>query len=271
MAGYAELDAYGHWAIAPGYGEVWYPNVPAGWAPYTDGGWVSIEPWGWTWIDAEPWGFAPSHYGRWAFVDEKWCWAPGTYTPSPVYAPALVGFLGGPAIGPQAAWFALAPGEVYWPSYSADPNYIRRLNRTDVANIDGIYIPQDGVPPAQIADALYANRRFAAAVPFHVFASGSNGGRAALHPADSALEHAPVTMRPPQVRPATAEAHPGSSARVETQTPPASERPAKIVRPRQPPHRAAMHSGPLGHAAAPRLQIVHLPPTPHAGAASRAQ
>ncbi|MBV8131460.1 MAG: FecR protein, partial [Alphaproteobacteria bacterium] len=54
MTGYAELDEYGRWDTAPGYGEVWYPNVPAGWAPYTYGRWVWVAPWGWTWVDAEP-------------------------------------------------------------------------------------------------------------------------------------------------------------------------------------------------------------------------
>src|SRR6267143_1160757 len=66
MTGYVELDAHGRWDTAAGYGEVWYPNVPAGWEPYANGRWAWVAPWGWTWIDAEPWGFAPCHYGRWA-------------------------------------------------------------------------------------------------------------------------------------------------------------------------------------------------------------
>jgi len=123
MTGYVELDEYGRWDSAPGYGEVWYPNVPAGWVPYTNGRWVWAAPWGWTWVDAEPWGFAPCHYGRWAMVGESWGWVPGAFEASPVYAPALVAFLGGPgvglfasgAVGPQVGWFPLAPGEAYWP------------------------------------------------------------------------------------------------------------------------------------------------------------
>ena len=65
---------------------------------------------------------------RWAMIGDSWGWVPGTFEPYPVYAPALVGFLGGPgvglyvsgAVGPQVGWFPLAPGEAYWPSYSAD-------------------------------------------------------------------------------------------------------------------------------------------------------
>jgi hypothetical protein len=217
MTGYAELDTHGLWDTAPGYGEVWYPNVSAGWTPYTQGRWAWVEPWGWTWVDDAPWGFAPSHYGRWAFIGERWCWVPGSFEPSPVYAPALVAFLGGPgvglfvsgAVGPQIGWFPLAPGEVYWPSYRADPTYIRALNRGSVANIDGIQFPRNGRLPAQVTHAEFANRRFATVVPQHVFASAGKVDPAARHFGAAALEHAAATMRPPPIRPAQAQPVPG--------------------------------------------------------------
>ena len=98
MTGYEALDEYGSWRTAANYGTVWYPrSVPVGWTPYRDGYWNWVEPWGWNWIDAEPWGFAPFHYGRWAFIDGLWAWAPGDFVAAPVYAPALVGFLSDPA------------------------------------------------------------------------------------------------------------------------------------------------------------------------------
>jgi hypothetical protein len=217
MTGYAELDAYGRWDAASGYGEVWYPNVPAGWAPYTQGRWVWVEPWGWTWVDDAPWGFAPSHYGRWAFIGDRWCWVPGSFEPSPVYAPALVGFLGGPgfglyvsgAIGPQVGWFPLAPGEIYWPSSRADPSYVRALNRANVANIDSIRFLRNGRLPAQVTNAQFANRRFATVVPQHVFAGGGKVDPAVPHVPAAALEHATVTMRPPQIGPVRAQPVPG--------------------------------------------------------------
>ncbi len=217
MPGYAELDAYGRWDTAPGFGEVWYPDVPAGWVPYSVGRWVWVAPWGWTWVDAAPWGFAPCHYGRWALIGDSWGWVPGTFEPNPVYAPALVAFLGGPgaglyvsgAIGPQIGWFPLAPGEVYWPSYNTDPSYIRRLNAANVASIDSIHIPRDGVPPADVASAAFVNRRFATIVSQHVFAGSGRVDGAAGRPSISALEHAPVTMRPPQIRPMQVAARPG--------------------------------------------------------------
>ncbi len=53
------------------------------------------RPWGWTWVDDAPWGFAPYHYGRWASFGGRWGWIPGPYGVTPVYAPALVAWIGG--------------------------------------------------------------------------------------------------------------------------------------------------------------------------------
>jgi len=140
MTGAAELAAYGAWARAAGYGDIWYPDVPAGWAPYREGYWAWVEPWGWSWVDDEPWGFAPFHYGRWATVEDQWAWVPGEFVPQPVYAPALVAFVGAPGtgywnagdVGPAVGWFPLGPGEVYWPSYTRNRDYIRNIN---IANV----------------------------------------------------------------------------------------------------------------------------------------
>ena len=153
-------------------------------------------------------------------VGESWGWVPGAFEASPVYAPALVAFLGGPgvglfasgAVGPQVGWFPLAPGEAYWPSYTADPSYIRRLNQANVGSIDNIQMMRNVMLPAQIADARFANRRFATIVPQHVFASAGNVGAATPRPAAAALEHVAVTMRPPQVAPAPTRSVPGPVA-----------------------------------------------------------
>jgi hypothetical protein len=96
VAGYDDLDQYGRWDNQPGYGNVWMPtSVSGGWAPYHDGHWAWIAPWGWTWVDDAPWGFAPYHYGRWATFGGRWGWIPGPYDATPVYAPALVAWVGG--------------------------------------------------------------------------------------------------------------------------------------------------------------------------------
>ena len=78
VTGYEELDRHGAWQEDAEYGPLWLPRaVPAGWSPYSDGLWRWIAPWGWTWIDNAPWGYAPSHYGRWVQVGQRWGWAPG--------------------------------------------------------------------------------------------------------------------------------------------------------------------------------------------------
>jgi hypothetical protein len=134
VVGYSELDSYGQWAQDPTYGEVWYPQVPvADWAPYRYGHWDWIAPWGWTWIDDAPWGFAPFHYGRWTQIDNRWAWVPGRMTVRPVYAPALVDFMGGDASyeiagSPAVGWYPLAPGEAWYPVYATSPAYISFVN-----------------------------------------------------------------------------------------------------------------------------------------------
>lgn len=147
MTGYEALDANGTWQDVPDYGEVWVPtSVPDGWAPYHYGHWVWIEPWGWTWIDNASWGFAPFHYGRWAYTYGHWCWIPGPRVVRPVYAPALVVFVGS---GPNVAWFPLGPREVYVPAYHCSPRYVQYVNVTNtrvtniqVTNVYNNYVRQ---------------------------------------------------------------------------------------------------------------------------------
>jgi hypothetical protein len=138
--GYYDLDDYGGWTDVPDYGEVWVPRgVPAGWAPYRFGHWVWIAPWGWTWVEDEPWGFAPFHYGRWAFVGGYWGWVPGPVVVRPVYAPHLVGFVGGGGLNLSVrfgsfagvAWFPLGPRDVYIPTYHCTPRYVQNVNITN--------------------------------------------------------------------------------------------------------------------------------------------
>ncbi|MCX6629957.1 MAG: hypothetical protein NTW28_20255 [Candidatus Solibacter sp.] len=138
--GYEDLDDNGAWSEVPDYGWVWAPRVNAGWAPYRDGRWAWVEPWGWTWVDEAPWGFAPFHYGRWANLRGSWFWVPGAMVARPVYAPALVAFVGGPrgglgisiGGGSGVAWFPLGPHEVYRPAYRSSDFYVRRVNVTHV-------------------------------------------------------------------------------------------------------------------------------------------
>ncbi|HEU4459906.1 MAG TPA: DUF6600 domain-containing protein [Methylibium sp.] len=137
--GIEALDAHGRWEVVADYGPVWYPrSLPPGWAPYRYGHWAYVRPWGWTWVDDAPWGFAPFHYGRWAIVGSGWCWVPGPIVARPVYAPALVGYVGGArggvslsvgfGSGGPVGWFPLGPGEYYHPPYRYTPRYGHRVN-----------------------------------------------------------------------------------------------------------------------------------------------
>jgi len=167
MTGYEDLDANGTWDNDPQYGHVWIPaHVVSGWAPYRYGRWAWVEPWGWTWIDDAPWGFAPFHYGRWAYVRNRWVWAPGVIVRRPVYAPALVAFVGGSHFsvsvgfgsGGGVAWFPLAPGEVYRPAYHASDRYVRNVNVTNV------HVTNINVTNVNVTNVRYRNQRVAGAV-----------------------------------------------------------------------------------------------------------
>lgn len=147
VVGYEDLDGHGEWIDEPEYGHVWRPTyVVADWAPYRYGRWGWVAPWGWTWIDDARWGFAPFHYGRWAFVRHRWCWVPGPRHLRPYYAPALVGWIGGPSVnvsvsfGSDVGWFPLGPHEVYRPWYRHTPRYVRHVNVSNTIIVNNINV-----------------------------------------------------------------------------------------------------------------------------------
>ena len=182
--GYEDLDENGQWDSDPEYGTVWYPrSVAADWAPYRYGHWVWVSPWGWTWVDDASWGFAPFHYGRWVVARGRWCWVPSPPRPAyvtreyvrPVYAPALVAWVGGPrfgvgvAVGGAAAgvaWFPLGPRDVYTPSYHVSERYVERVNvsnttivnRTQVTNVyNNVYV--NNTKNVSVTNITYQNQR----------------------------------------------------------------------------------------------------------------
>jgi hypothetical protein len=212
--GYQDLGRYGAWENTPD-GWVWYPSgVSADWAPYRFGHWAWIEPWGWTWIDDAPWGFVPFHYGRWAEYRGRWAWVPGGVERHPVYAPALVAWIGGDgwslsiSAGAIAAigWVPLGPHEAYRPAYHASAGYQSRLN--------GGY--------RAVARSDFVNRNAATIVSHQDFAASRPVARAALHPSSQQLASAPFVAQPGAAslpRPATQRAasaprpHPASLPR----------------------------------------------------------
>lgn len=191
MTGAEDLDRYGAWAANETYGPVWYPAaVAVDWAPYRVGRWIWVEPWGWTWVDAAPWGFAPFHYGRWSLIEGRWGWVPGAYVAAPVYAPAVVGWIGGrgwsvsAATGPSVGWFPLAPFEPYYPGVNASVAYLRRLNAASVHDVAHMTATVD------LRTVHYANRelpRAVTVVPVAAMAAGHEVARVAVPVHDARL------------------------------------------------------------------------------------
>ncbi|HRQ63801.1 MAG TPA: hypothetical protein PKZ76_02875 [Xanthomonadaceae bacterium] len=196
LLGYEDLDRYGDWRQVRNIGVVWFPSrVASGWAPYRDGRWVWQEPWGWTWVDNAPWGFAPSHYGRWVHVSNRWGWVPGPRNVRPVYAPALVAFVSGQnwslslSLGSSSpiGWFPLGPREVYVPPYQASRNYFTQVNvnNTVVNNttITNIYNNVYATGATTVTQVGYGNRSVVGAVtavPAEVFTGAGSVQQAAL-------------------------------------------------------------------------------------------
>ncbi|HSE13907.1 MAG TPA: DUF6600 domain-containing protein, partial [Rudaea sp.] len=208
VVGYEDLDEYGSWDDVPQYGHVWYPtSVAVDWAPYHDGHWVWVDPWGWTWVDDAPWGFAPFHYGRWAYIDSRWGWVPGPVDIEPVYAPALVAFVGGGGFGISVSfggpigWFALGPGDVYFPGYHCGRDYFDRVNigntyvnQTVVNNYYGAW--SNG--SMNYSQVTFANRdapHALTAVPTAAFASGRQVATSAVAVNRTTMPNARVLPR----------------------------------------------------------------------------
>lgn len=202
VIGYEDLDDYGDWRPVPEYGTVWAPRGVTGeWAPYRFGHWVWIEPWGWTWVDDAPWGFAPFHYGRWVYVG-YWAWVPGPVVARPVYAPALVAWVGGPHFsaaisfggGAGVAWFPLGPREVYVPSYRASERYVTRVNTTNTVinniNITNVY------NNTNVTNVRYINQSAPGAVTAvnrETFVNARPVGQATVRVPRSAMEQVQVS------------------------------------------------------------------------------
>jgi hypothetical protein len=213
--GYDDLDDYGHWEEVTDYGAVWYPtSVALEWVPYRYGHWAWIGPWGWTWVEDEPWGFCPFHYGRWVHIGVAWGWLPGPIVVTPVYAPALVAFVGGPhfslSIGvgnvELAAWFPLGPGEPYFPWYHCRTDYIREVNVTNIRNVTNI---NTVININNINNIHYAYRSVATtAVPVHVFNTGQAVARQVVRLTPQQLARAQVIPHP-SVNPTVRAALPG--------------------------------------------------------------
>jgi hypothetical protein len=233
MTGYEDLDAHGDWVSDATYGTVWVPRVVvAGWAPYRHGRWRWVSPWGWTWVDEAPWGFAPFHYGRWVYVGTRWCWWPGAYVARPVYAPALVGWVGRPGwsvsvnVGSPGyvGWYPLAPWHAYQPRYISDVRYNASLNQGIINR-----------PPAGVS--INTNiERGGTAVPGRGFRDPIRRGGAPLDQVTPVRELQPVAPPARIVRSTGEQSPPRPQFDRDIRLPERQHGPAaSIVQPQQPP------------------------------------
>jgi hypothetical protein len=218
------LGQFGQFVDTGDYGQVWFPSeVPADWAPYRYGHWAYVSPWGWTWIDDQPWGFAPFHYGRWARIDGRWGWVRGQPAPEPVYAPALVAFVGGRgwSIGlgvggggsvEAMGWVPLAPDEVFRPTYQVSDRYIRQVNVANVrqTTINNITVNNTAVNTVTVNQ--YRNAPAATVVRADAFARGAPVQRSVAPVSVQALAAAPLMTVASRPAP-TPEARTGVGAR----------------------------------------------------------
>jgi hypothetical protein len=208
VPGYDDLDQYGQWQSSSDYGQVWYPSaVPVDWAPYRYGRWAWVEPWGWTWVEDEPWGFAPFHYGRWALIGSRWGWVPGTVVVGirPVYAPALVAFVGGPNAGVQV-WFPLGPRDPFLPWYHHSDVYLRQVNVVNVRNVNIVNV----VNVRNVENIHYTYQRVApTAVSTEVFRGGRPVAREVVHVDVNEIGRARVIPHP-EIHPDVRAVHAGA-------------------------------------------------------------
>src|SRR5208282_3918290 len=244
VVGFDDLDDYGDWRDDPSYGHIWFPNrVDVGWAPYHTGHWAWIDPWGYTWVDDSPWGYAPFHYGRWVSVGGRWGWIAGPPEIAPVYAPALVVFVGGGGgWGGNVGWFPLGPREVYVPTYPVSRTYMTQINvsntTVNTTVVTNVYNTTIINKTTTITNVTYANRTVpgaVTAVPQNAFASAQPVARAAVKVTPQQIAAAPMSARD-AVTP-TREAVMGSKASTagHVAAPPAAVASRQVVAKKAPP------------------------------------
>ncbi len=132
---------------------------------------------------------------RWAFYGGGWVWLPGAVAVRPVYAPALVAWVGGEhfgvgiGIGAGVGWFPLGPREAYIPSYRVSNTYVTRVNVTNVTNVTNI---------TNVTNVTYVNQRVPGAVTAVSrtdFAASRPVARVAVQVPASAVASAQVSTR----------------------------------------------------------------------------
>jgi hypothetical protein len=142
--GLQDLNYYGNFFYAPGFGYAWQPygfaNAMTSWDPYSNGAWMSYPGMGYAWASAYPWGWLPYHYGSWAFINGTgWAWLPGNNYGGQWYA---TNFMSVPRVTrAPAGWTAATPPAAMEASGSARPTVFVGKAGTTALSVPGGRIP----------------------------------------------------------------------------------------------------------------------------------
>ena len=121
----------------------------------------------------------------------------------PVYAPAMVAFVGGGGFGAAVGWFPLGPREVWVPSYHVSAGYMTRVNvsNTVVTEVNVRNVYTNVYVNKTVVNNIYVNQRVPGAV-VAVRGDAMMGGRhidasVAVRVPPAAMEHAQVMHAAP--------------------------------------------------------------------------
>jgi FecR protein len=175
--GTSDLNYYGNFFNAPGYGTVWQPYFAgAGWDPYMNGAWAFSPGFGYGWVSGYPWGWTPYHYGSWAYLPTYgWAWQPGG---------TWAGYSGPRIIRPPANFVSPQPPsssvqEIVPVNRGPVPVQVgRSFNRLEISqNSAGLGIPRGGIKNLNQLSSTVQQQGFATA-KVHTAALGTNSSRA---------------------------------------------------------------------------------------------
>jgi len=161
--GTSDLNYYGNFFNAPGYGMMWQPYFAGvGWDPFMSGAWAFSPGFGYGWVSGYPWGWTPYHYGSWLYLPTYgWAWQPGG---------TWAGWTGPRTIHPPANFVSPQP-----PSNSGHgtvvvnrgPNPIqqgRSFNRMEISRDSaGLGIPRGGIKNLSQLSSTVQQQGFATA------------------------------------------------------------------------------------------------------------
>ncbi|MGB8888965.1 MAG: DUF6600 domain-containing protein [Candidatus Korobacteraceae bacterium] len=143
--GLQDLNYYGAFFYASGYGYMWQPygfaNSMMGWSPYSNGAWTFYPGVGYSWASAYPWGWLPFHYGTWSYLNGTgWAWSPGSQYSGQWYAN---NFRSVPTVkNTPAGWTAATPPAINTATNATQPTVMVGKQAASPA-----YIPGGRIPP----------------------------------------------------------------------------------------------------------------------------